>query len=115
MRMITDGSPVFHPRYSDRILYAGNDLSLLKFLREILEDCQIIRCPNGSQARLFIAQIKYSCLLFDEELPDTTGGELTEFARESARRELTPSLIIKKAANYDVLARDIARILAASR
>jgi DNA-binding response OmpR family regulator len=75
----------------------------------------VIRCPNGAQAKLFIAQIKYSFLLFDDKLPDATGKELTEFARESARIELTPSIIIKKSAKYDVLARDITRILAASK
>jgi DNA-binding response OmpR family regulator len=115
MHMITEWRPVFHPRCTYRILYAGNDLSLLKFLREILEDCQMMRCPNGAQARLFIKEIKYSLLLFDEQLPDATGRELTAFARESARIELTPSIIIKKSADYDVLARDITRIIAASR
>jgi DNA-binding response OmpR family regulator len=115
MYMIIEERPPFQKKFSHRILYAGNDLSLLKFLQEILEDCQIVRCPNGAQAKLFIAQIKYSLLLFDEKLPDATGKELTEFARESARVEMTPSIIIKRSANYDVLARDIGRILAASR
>jgi CheY-like chemotaxis protein len=115
MRMIIEERPPFQKKFSYRILYAGNNLSLLKFLQEVLEDCQIVRCPNGSQARMFIKEIKYSFLLFDEELPDTTGRELTEFAKKSARVELTPSMIIKRSAKYDVLARDIERILAASR
>jgi DNA-binding response OmpR family regulator len=115
MHMIIEERPPFQKKFSYRILYAGNDLSLLTFLQEILEDCQVIRCPNGAQAKLFIAQIKYSLLLFDEVLPDAMGRELTEFARESARIELTPSIILKKSANCDVLARDITRILAASR
>jgi DNA-binding response OmpR family regulator len=113
--MITEERPVFHPRYSYRILYAGNDLLLTQFLKYTLADCQLIRCPNGWQARLFIKEVKYSLLLFDEELPDTTGRALAKFARESARVELTPSIIVRKSAKGEVLARDITRILAASR
>jgi DNA-binding response OmpR family regulator len=112
--MITDRRPVVYPSSARRILYVGNDLMLLRFLQYTLEDCQVIRCPNGSQARLFIEKIKYALLLFDEVLLDTTGRELTKFARESARVEMTPSIIIKKSANCDVLARDITRIIAAS-
>jgi DNA-binding response OmpR family regulator len=109
--MIPDGPPVFHPRYSHRILYAGNDLSLLTFLQEILEDCYMVRCPNGSHARLFIEKIKYSLLLFDERLQDTTGAELESFTRTLPHRERTPIIIYKPLVGFDVLAKAIIREL----
>jgi len=79
--IIPDGKPVFHPAYARRILYAGSNLALLKYLQSKLEDCAVVRSPDSSQARLFIENINYSLLLFDEELPDTTGQELTDFTR----------------------------------
>lgn len=112
MCIIPDLKPVVYPSYLHRILYAGNDLMLLRFLQYELKDCQIIRCPNGAQARLFIEKIKYSLLLFDEELPDTTGRELTEFARELPYRRRTPVIICKPFGSYDVIVRAITRALA---
>jgi DNA-binding response OmpR family regulator len=107
MHMITEWTPRFHPRYSHRILYAGNDLMLLQFLQYTLEGCQVIRCPNGAQARLFIEKIKYSLLLFDEQLPDTTGAELESFTRTLAQRHSTPIVIIRDSSDGDTLVKAI--------
>jgi DNA-binding response OmpR family regulator len=90
MHMITEEARPFHLRGAYRILYAGRELALLKYLREELADCAIVRCPNGTQARLFIERTGYSLLLFDEALPDTTGRELASFAGTLAKREGTP-------------------------
>jgi hypothetical protein len=63
-------------------------------------------------APLFIgSKIKYSLLLFDEELPDTTGAELEGFARLQAHRSLTPVIIFKKSDDWQRLASDIQRLL----
>jgi DNA-binding response OmpR family regulator len=113
--MITDERPAFHPRYSYCILYAGNDLLLTQFLKYMLEDCQVVRCPNGSQARLFIKSIKYSLLLFNEELPDTTGIKLTRFVHSLAQREHMPIIIFEPSNNFELLARAIARLLVCSK
>lgn len=111
MCIIPDGKPVFHPAFSRRTLYAGSNLALLQFLQSTLEDCAVVRCPDGSQARLFIEHIQYSLLLFDEELPDTTGQELADFARQFSHKQHTPVLIIKKSDSFELLASTITRLL----
>jgi DNA-binding response OmpR family regulator len=98
---------------SRRILYVGHNLALLAHLEARLEDCQIVRCPDGYTARLFIAGINYSLLLFDEELPDTTGGELAKYACSMARTQYTPFIIIKQSDNFESLASAIMQIFAA--
>ena len=82
---------------SHRILYVGRDHSLLDFLRDILRktDDSIVRCPDGRDARLFIeSDIKYSLLLFDDALTDTSGVELAQFARSLKHRTTTPIVIL---------------------
>jgi CheY-like chemotaxis protein len=104
--MIAECPPSFQPMPSHRILYVGQDLILLETLREALEDCRVVRCPGGSGARTLIeSRIGYSLLLLDEELPGTTGRDLTDSARggfhtDSARRSLS-----SRQARRDVLAR----------
>lgn len=99
--------PRFHPRYSYRILYAGNDLALLQYLQDTLTDCQVVRCPNRAQARLFIEKLNHSLLLFDEVLPDATGAELERFTHSLIKRGHTPVIIIQGADKFDLLARAI--------
>ena len=111
MCIISDRVRFFHSHYSHRILYAGHRLALLKFLQGKLADCVVLRCPDGSQAKLFIERINYSLLLFDEELPDATGQELARFVRTLAHGERTPTIIVKKSDNCELLARTIRRLL----
>ena len=66
---------------------------MLKHLRESLRDCQTVRAPDGLVALLFIKSINYSLLLFDHELPDTTGTKLAEFTRTLSNRERTPIML----------------------
>jgi DNA-binding response OmpR family regulator len=103
--------PRFH-LYTYRILYAGSDLALARFLQDELEECQVIRCPNGSQARLFIEKINYSLLLFDEALPDATGRELACFARGLAHRQCSLAIVVKRSDEFELLADAIKRLLA---
>ena len=111
MHMITDEMPRFHPRYSHRILYVGRDHSLSKYLRDELAECQIIYCPLGSLARTFIEHVKYSLLLFDEELPDTTGRALARFARKLQRSECTPVIVLNKSNSFELVMSSITRLL----
>ena len=82
---------------SHHILYVGRDLALTAFLKDELKrlDCFVVRCPDGRGARLFIeSDIKYSLLLFDDELPDMTGLALAHFTSERAHRMRTPIVIL---------------------
>lgn len=80
---------------SHRILYFGNDLSLLNTLSELLEDCRVVRCPDASLAQaLMESEINYSLLLLDEKLPDTTGRELVCLVRGFQHRQRTPIIIL---------------------
>ena len=89
---------------SHRILYVGLDLNLLQLLKGILKGCHIVRCPGGSNARLFIeSDIEYSLLLFDDEPMDTTGAELKRFAHSLEHRKRTPVIIYKKSDDLNLL------------
>jgi DNA-binding response OmpR family regulator len=84
-------------RYKYRILYVGRDHALTAFLKDELKrlDCFVVRCPDGRGARLFIeSDIKYSLLVFDDELPDMTGLALAHFTSEQAHRANTPVMIL---------------------
>ena len=116
MCIITDCPLAFRLRplvtYRHRILYAGNDLALSKRLRETLRDCQTVCAPEGSAARLFIKHINYSLLLFDHELPDTTGTELAKFTRALPHRKQTRIKLISPGEGEDSIVESIARALA---
>jgi CheY-like chemotaxis protein len=109
-------------RWKYRILYVGRDLALTAFLKDALNplDCYIVRCPRGTEARIFIesempyvggSAIKYSLFLFDEELPDMTGKELADFTHKVKHRKKIPILIIERTDDRDRLASDILRLL----
>jgi hypothetical protein len=98
---------------SRRILYVGQNLALFAHLEGALRDCQVVRCPGDSTVRALIAGINYALLLFDEELPDTTGAELAEFSCSLPRRPCTPFIIIKESDDFELLTRAIMEVLAA--
>ncbi len=78
-----------------RILYAGRDLSLLGFLHDRLDDCFIVRCPSGGDARLFLkSRLDYALLLLDEKLPDTRAPAIARFTRSLPHRQRTPIIIL---------------------
>ncbi|HEX8649884.1 MAG TPA: hypothetical protein VF708_03520 [Pyrinomonadaceae bacterium] len=71
-----------------------------------------MRCPRGTEARLFIeSEIRYTLFLFDEELPDMTGKELKRFTHAQAHREQTPVILCKKSDDYKQLLETIVREL----
>ncbi len=85
------------PESSRRVLYVGNDLALLDYLNGALKDCDVSRAPAAMIARWFIeGQSNYSLLLFDAELPDSTGLALVGFARSVERRGRTPVIILSE-------------------
>jgi DNA-binding response OmpR family regulator len=96
-----DTNSAHHIMATDRTLYVGNDLALLHLLNRELIDCLTVRCARGNVARMFLeSNIKYSLLLFDEELPDMRGAELAQLAREFPHREHTPLMILSE--GFDV-------------
>jgi DNA-binding response OmpR family regulator len=97
---------------SPRILYVGHDLALLKHLQAELRDCRIVRTTSASLAHTLIESINYSLLLFDEELPDTTGSELAKFACSLADGQCAPFIIIKQPSDFELLVRAIWHSLA---
>jgi DNA-binding response OmpR family regulator len=109
--IISDRLRFVHPPYSHRILYAGQNLALLKYLQDELKDCLIVRCAGDSTARAFIKSINYSLLLFDEVLPDAMGRELAAFVGALANRAGTPVIIFKKTDNFEPLANAISHFL----
>jgi DNA-binding NtrC family response regulator len=111
-RIIPDGATPFHLMPSHRILYVGNDLALFAHLEGELRDCQVVRSPGDSTVRSFIKGINYALLLFDEELPDTTGAELAEFSCSLPRRPCTPFIIIKESDDFESVVRAIRHIFA---
>jgi DNA-binding response OmpR family regulator len=101
---------------SSRILYVGHDLSLLKFLQDELKDCMVVRCHGSHISRLLIeSKINYALFVFDEEMPEMSGQELTALVREMARREDTPIVIFKPSDDFKSLVKTITRSLGCVR
>ncbi len=97
---------------SHRILFAGDDCGLPKLLKAELEplDCAVVRCPDERQARIFIrSDIKYSLLLFEEEL--SAAAELERFARPPAHRATPPVVVYKKSDGLKSLVKTVRRLL----
>jgi len=98
------------PERKYRVLYAGNNLRLLKFLGERLKDCFVVRAPGGAAARALIAgETRYALFLFDEELPDMTAAELERFTQE--RREGSLVAIIQRSDTFSSIVKAVARSL----
>lgn len=97
---------------SHRILYVGLDHALVVFLNKALEDCQTVRSPSGRDSQCLIeSDIKYSLLLFDDELPDTTGAKLKRFAHKLPHRKQTPIIIYKRTDDLSLLVDSIVRAI----
>jgi DNA-binding response OmpR family regulator len=106
--------PSCRKRWKHRILYVGRDHALTAFLKVTLDrlDCFVVRCPSGRLSYCLIeSDIKYSLLLFDEQLPDMTGQELAQFARSLKHRKQTFILIVEKSDDLSVLASEVVRLL----
>ncbi|MBA3239932.1 MAG: hypothetical protein H0T60_01735 [Acidobacteria bacterium] len=95
---------------SHRILYAGTNYTLPGQLRDALKrlDCFVVFGPVDSARLLIASDIKYSLLLFDDDL---AGAGLERFARALAHREQTPILLIKQAEGINSLVDTLMRLL----
>jgi len=85
------------PRH--RLLYVGNDLDLLTFVQDELKDegWFIVRCPDGNTAHVLLSSgIQYDLLLFDDELPGTSGKEMVHLARSLEGRKRTPIILLSR-------------------
>ena len=115
MCIIADYERRFHPlpsrTYRHHVLYAGTNLSLLKSLQDNFADSRIVRSPGGSVARLLIASILYSLLLFDEDLPDVTGRELEGQARALPHHTRTPIITLRAGEREAKIVETAARLL----
>jgi CheY-like chemotaxis protein len=99
---------------SHRILYVGYDEALLLYLQRNLADCTVVRSPDNPTVHGLIEHINYSLLLFDEELPNTTGLELAEYSCSLERKPSTPFIIIKKADSFESIAGAIMQVFASA-
>jgi DNA-binding response OmpR family regulator len=82
-----------------RLLYVGNDLGLMEFVREALkgEGWFVVRCPGGSTAALLLRSgIHYDLLMLDEKLPGGSGMVLVGLARSLEHRKGTPVILLSQ-------------------
>lgn len=87
-------SPV---KFKHKLLYVGNDLNMMNSLRAALkaEGWFIVRCPGDSTVHALLqSHIHYDLLLFDENLPNTTGTQLARLTRRLQQRKHTPIILI---------------------
>ena len=102
------------PTYRYKILYVGANYALAKYLNHELKelDCFVEYCSPLWQPHLFIeSDIKYALLLVDEQLPETTGAEFTQFVRSLRHRKDLPIIAVKKSDGFNVLAQTILSLL----
>lgn len=79
-----------------KILYVGASHSLVCLLRQKLKTrgCQVVRCPDGWQARLFLqSSIPYDILIFDQNVSGLSRSELCALIRLLSHRQVTPVLL----------------------
>lgn len=93
-------SPPPPPPSTYRLLYVGADLDLLEFLQNDLrgEGWFVVRASSGGLGLFFLAgRINYHLLLFDEMLPDMSGGELAQRTRSIEHRRDVPLILLSSA------------------
>lgn len=100
-RIIPEKRALFHlmhqPCRRHKVLYAGNNLTLLSSLNDAPVNFYVVRCPDAATGRTILkSKIGYALLLLDAELPDATGAALALFARALAHREGTPVVFINR-------------------
>ena len=117
MLIIADYERPFHPppsrTYRHHVLYAGNNLSLLKSLQDNFADSRIVRSPGGCVAYVLMKSILYSLLLFDEDLPDMAGKELERQARALRHYTRTPIITLTAGKREANIVETVARLLGA--
>ena len=80
-----------------RLLYVGEDLALIGFLREILPKplYQVVTCPDRGSAEMFIgSDIRYQLFIFDHEMRHRAAFDLTRLVRSLRHRERLPAIVV---------------------
>lgn len=95
-----------------RLLYVGSDQRWLAALRKVLREPEfhIVSCSDRGSAVLFLrGDPEYHLLLFELELRDKRGLELTRLARSLPHREGLPIIIVAGREVTDQLAKSARR------
>lgn len=80
-----------------RILYLGNDVGLMAFLREVLTepDYRVVTCSERESAILFLrSEIPYHLLLIDLEWRGREGLKLARLAHSLRHRKRMPIILV---------------------
>lgn len=88
------------PQFKYRLLYVGDDLDVLKLVRDGLKDegWFVVRWPgNASAVGLLRGRVEYDLMLFEQELSGTSGIELVLLARSLEQRAETPIILLSLA------------------
>lgn len=80
-----------------RLLYVGEDLALIRLLREILPKplYHVVTCPDRSSAEMFIkSDIRYHLFIFDYEMRHRAAFDLIRLVRLLNHRERLPAIVV---------------------
>ena len=80
-----------------RLLYVGEDLALIRFLREAFHgpEYHVITCPDRGSAEMFIrSEIRYQLFIFDHEMRHRAAFDLTRLVRSLRHRERLPAIVV---------------------
>ena len=80
-----------------RLLYVGEDLALIRFLRTAFHgpDYHVVSCPDRDSAERFIkSDIRYHLFIFDHEMRHRAAFDLARLVRSLKDREGLPAIIV---------------------
>ena len=86
-----------HSASQIRLLYVGEDLALIRFLRTAFHgpDYHVVSCPDRDSAERFIkSDIRYHLFIFDHEMRHRAAFDLVRLVRSLKHRERLPAIII---------------------
>jgi DNA-binding response OmpR family regulator len=80
-----------------RLLYVGEDLALIRFLRTAFQKPKylVVSCPDLDSAERFIkSDIRYHLFVFDHEMRHRAAFDLAQLVRSLKHREGLPAMIV---------------------
>ena len=80
-----------------RLLYVGEDLDLIRFLRAAFPkpEYHVVSCPDRDSAERFIeSDIQYHLFIFDHEMRHRAAFDLARLVRSMKHREGLPAIIV---------------------
>ena len=89
-----------------RLLYVGEDLALIRLLREILPKplYHVVTCPDRSSAEMFIkSDIRYHLFVFDHEMRHRAAFDLTRLVRTLKHRARLPAIVVGREAGSNLI------------